>query len=85
MEQDDLNVEIAGVCDIFDVYAKAAQVAASNVHREGTGGHFERTKRFPYLSGDDCRSFDHAIVIAAPDHWHGTIAMAAARAGKECL
>jgi predicted dehydrogenase len=23
-----------------------------------------------------------AIVIAAPDHWHGTIAMAAARAGK---
>jgi hypothetical protein len=24
MEQDDLNVEIAGVCDIFDVYAKAA-------------------------------------------------------------
>ena len=83
MEQDDLNVEIAGVCDIFDVYAKAAQVAASNVHREGTGGHFEKEpKRFRTYQEMIADPSIDAIVIAAPDHWHGTIAMAAARAGK---
>lgn len=38
MNQDQLNMVVNGVCDIFTVYSKAAAVAASNVNREGTGG-----------------------------------------------
>ena len=35
MEQDDLNIEITAVCDIFDVYGEAAVLTGSNIHREG--------------------------------------------------
>ena len=31
MGQDDLNIEIRGVCDIFSVYAEKARVAGSNI------------------------------------------------------
>ena len=82
-EQDDLNVVINGVCDIFEVYSEAAALTGSNIYREGTGGKFgPAPKRYDtyheLLAADDI----DAVVIAAPDHWHGTIAMAAARAGK---
>ena len=40
MEQDDLNIEITAVCDIFDVYGEAAVLAGSNIHREGSDGKF---------------------------------------------
>ena len=32
LEQDDLNVVVNGVCDIFDVYGEAAQLAGSNIY-----------------------------------------------------
>ena len=38
MEQDDLNVVINGVCDIFDNYGEAARLTGSNIHKEGTTG-----------------------------------------------
>ena len=83
LEQDDLNVVITGVCDIFDKYSEAAQLTGSNIHREGTTGKFgQAPKRYKtyqeLLAADDI----DAVVIAAPDHWHGTISAAAARAGK---
>lgn len=83
LEQDDLNVVITGVCDIFDKYSEAAQLTGSNIHREGTTGKFgQAPKRYKtyqeLLAADDI----DAVVIAAPDHWHGTIGAAAARAGK---
>ena len=40
MEQDDLNIEITAVCDIFDVYGEAAVLTGSNIHREGSDGKF---------------------------------------------
>jgi predicted dehydrogenase len=83
MEQDDLNVTVAGVCDIFDTYAEAAILSGSNIHREGTNGKFGAPpKRYRYykdlIAADDI----DAVIIASPDHWHGTMAMDAARAGK---
>jgi predicted dehydrogenase len=33
-EQDDLNVVINGVCDIFDVYSEAARLTGSNIYSE---------------------------------------------------
>jgi predicted dehydrogenase len=82
-EQDDLNIVINGVCDIFDVYGEAAQLTGSNINRTGTNGKFgPAPKRYrtyqELLAADDI----DAVVVAAPDHWHGTISMAAARAGK---
>jgi predicted dehydrogenase len=83
MEQDNLNVVIKGVCDIFDVYGEAAQLTSSNINREGSGGKYSTApKRYrtyqELMAADDI----DAVVIAAPDHWHGTMAMAAAKAGK---
>ena len=82
-EQDDLNVVVNGVCDIFDNYGKAAQLAGSNIYREGSDGNFGPTpKRYAtykeLLAADDI----DAVIIATPDHWHGTMAMDAAIAGK---
>lgn len=82
-EQDDLNVVINGVCDIFDVYSDAARLTGSNINREGSGGTFGPSPKVyrnyrEMLAADDI----DAVIIAAPDHWHGTISMEAARAGK---
>jgi predicted dehydrogenase len=83
LEQDDLNIVINGVCDIFDVYGEAARLTAANINRVGTDGELgPLPKRFStwqeLIAADDI----DAVVIASPDHWHGTIAMAAAKAGK---
>ncbi len=82
-EQDDLNIVINGVCDIFDVYGEAAIRAGANINREGTNGKSgPAPKRYrtyqELLAADDI----DAVIIAAPDHWHGTMAMEAAKRGK---
>lgn len=83
LEQDNLNVVVNGVCDIFDVYGEAAQLAGSNIYREGSDGKFgPAPKRYrtyqELLAAPDI----DAVIIAGPDHWHSTMAMDAARAGK---
>ncbi|MCC8144046.1 MAG: Gfo/Idh/MocA family oxidoreductase [Tannerellaceae bacterium] len=83
LEQDDLNIEITAVCDIFDKYAGDAQLAGANIYREGTGGKLgnvpKRYRTYKELINDP--NVD-AVIIATPDHWHSTMAMDAARAGK---
>jgi predicted dehydrogenase len=82
-EQDNLNVVINGVCDIFDVYSKSAQLTGSNINREGTEGKPGPAPKI-YKTYQELIAADDidAVIIAAPDHWHGTISIAAARAGK---
>lgn len=82
-EQDDLNVVINGVCDIFDVYSESAKLTGSNIHKEGTTGKFGPAPR-QYRNYKELLAAEDidAVIIATPDHWHGTIAMDAARAGK---
>ncbi|HER09761.1 MAG TPA: Gfo/Idh/MocA family oxidoreductase [Bacteroides sp.] len=81
--QDDLNVVVNGVCDLFDVHAERAISAASNVGREGPGGSMEKTpkryRNYRELLAD--KDID-AVIIATPDHWHANMAIDAARAGK---
>lgn len=83
MEQENLNVEINGVCDIFTVYSQAAALTSSNVNREGSEGKMgKEPKQYKtYLELLDAPDID-AVVIAAPDHWHAPMAMAAAKRGK---
>ncbi len=83
IEQEDLNLQVNGICDIFDVHSDRAIAAASNNGRKGTSkavkGDIKRYKTYKEL----CSSKDiDAIIIAAPDHWHGPITIEAARNGK---
>ena len=83
LEQENLNIKLTAVCDIFDTYARRAMDAGANIHRETKNGkQGERPKRFlnymELLASPDV----DAVIIATPDHWHGTMAMDAIKAGK---
>lgn len=83
IEQEDLNIEITAVCDIFTVYAKKAQETAANIERRGKDAKFGD---MPVIY-DDYRDLIadknvDAVIIATPDHWHAPMAIEAARAGK---
>lgn len=83
MQQDDLNVRITGVCDLFDVHAERAMAAAGNIGREGIGVTMEtQVKR--YKTYQEMLASDNidAVIIAAPDHWHARMTIDAAKAGK---
>lgn len=83
LEQDDLNVEFNGVCDIYDLNAERGIQAAANSQRnpsgEQMGNNPVRYKNYKeLLAADDI----DAVIIATPDHWHGSMTIEAARAGK---
>ncbi|MDD3062988.1 MAG: Gfo/Idh/MocA family oxidoreductase [Massilibacteroides sp.] len=83
LAQDDLNIEINGVCDIFDVYGEAAVLAGSNIDRQGSNGKFGKApKRYRHYQELLAAPDIDAVIIATPDHWHSTMAMEAAKAGK---
>ncbi len=83
LEQEKLNMEVTGVCDVFSVYGDAAVLAGSNINREGTGGKMGKApKQYKtYLELLDAPDID-AVIIASPDHWHATMAIEAAKRGK---
>ncbi len=83
LAQEDLNLVVTGVCDIFDTYGKMAVEAGANQYREGSGGRMaDAPKRYSSYK-ELCAAPDiDAVIIAAPDHWHGPMTIEAARNGK---
>lgn len=83
LEQEDLNIVITAVCDIFDTYAEQAVIAGSNIYKEGVGGKLGPAPK-RYLNYKELLAADDvdAVIIATPDHWHSTMAIDAAKAGK---
>ena len=83
LSQDDLNVKVTGVCDLFDVHAERAMAASANVGRESTGGAMADPPR-RYATYQEMLAADDidAVIIAAPDHWHARMTIDAAKAGK---
>ncbi len=83
IEQQNLNIRITAVCDVFDVHAEDGIAAGANIHREGLNGKFG-DKPIRYRNYKDLLAAEDvdAVVIASPDHWHGQMAMDAVKAGK---
>jgi predicted dehydrogenase len=81
--QDDLNIEIRGVCDIFTVYAERARETGANIDRSGRDGKSGDSPVVYKNYKDLINASDiDAVIIATPDHWHAPMAIEAARAGK---
>lgn len=83
MTQEDLNVEVAGVCDVFDVRAQRAIAASVNDVRPGSGTRkLNPAKRYrTYQELLQAKDID-AVLIATPDHWHAQMTIDAVNAGK---
>ena len=83
MQQEDLNLEVTAICDIYDIRANNAIQAGANIHRNPTGGEMgkapKRYRTYQELLNDN--NVD-AVIIGTPDHWHAPITIAAAKAGK---
>ena len=73
MNQDKLNVSLAGVCDIFDV---RAEKALASFNTEDNKIKRYRTHQEMIRSG-----VIDAVVIATPDHWHAPMALDALENG----
>lgn len=73
LEQENLNVKLTAVCDVFDI---RAQLALDSFSLETNKIKRYRTHHEMIESGEV-----DAIVIATPDHWHAPISIDALNAG----
>jgi predicted dehydrogenase len=83
LAQEELNVLLTGVCDVFDVRAERGLAASRNDKRPGGGaGKLRGAQRFRnYKEMLENRDID-AVIIATPDHWHAQMAIDAVNMGK---
>jgi predicted dehydrogenase len=81
--QENLNVAITGICDVFDLHAERGLETARNTIRAGGARPVDlpvkRYRTYQEMLND--KDID-AVMIATPDHHHSPISAAAARAGK---
>jgi len=85
LHQDDLNVALTAVCELFDVRADRAVGASQVAERPGGGTHgttpaaAKRYRRYTDLL--ESKEVD-AVIIATPDAWHARMTIDAVAAGK---
>lgn len=83
LSQENLNVAITGICEVFDQRAEEGLATANNEIRAG-GGPAVNLPVKRYRTYHEMLESDEidAVVITAPDHQHATMSIDAARAGK---
>jgi len=81
MTQEDLNVSLVGVCDLFDVRAEQGINASKNEVRPG-GKPKQTATRYTHYTDLLNNKDINAVIVATPDHWHSRITIDAAKAGK---
>jgi len=74
MAQEDQNVHLVGVCDVFDIKAEEALDSFNTETNE--------IRRYRTYEDMIANPDIDAVVIATPDHWHAPMAIAALEAGK---
>lgn len=80
LEQENLNVAITGICDVFDLHAaNGLAIANSNIRSGASKFPVKRYPTYQEMLAD--RDID-AVIISTPDHHHGHIGMDATKAGK---
>ncbi|MCK5652812.1 MAG: Gfo/Idh/MocA family oxidoreductase [Gemmatimonadetes bacterium] len=83
LDQENLNVELTAVCDLFDVRAERAIVASTQTIRPGGDTRqLEPAKRYRHFEELVAAPDVDAVIIATPDHWHSRMCIDAATAGK---
>ncbi len=83
LTQENLNVAITGICDVFDLNAENGLATAKNEVLAGgakpSGLPVKRYRTYQEMLADD--SID-AVIVATPDHHHARISTDAIKAGK---
>ncbi len=83
LTQENLNVAVTGICDVFDLNAEKGLATASNEIMAGgakpSGLLVKRYRTYQEMLADD--SID-AVIVATPDHHHARITTDAVNAGK---
>ena len=82
LQQEDLNVEIAGICDVFDLRGEQGVVVSKCDVRPGNAQAFKGAKRFmSYQDMLQSKDID-AVIITTPDFHHAQMSTDAVNAGK---
>lgn len=83
LNQEDLNIVLTGVCDVFDVRAERGLAASRNEIRPGgASGSLPGAKRYRHYHELLASPDIDAVIIATPDHWHAQMVIDAVKAGK---
>jgi predicted dehydrogenase len=81
--QEDLNVELAGICEVFDLRAeRGMKIAKEGFRVNGESGTDYPVKRYrTYQEMLEDKDID-AVIIATPEHQHARMTIDAVQAGK---
>jgi predicted dehydrogenase len=82
LTQEDLDVAVTGVCDIFSVRAERALAASATTVRPNGAAVRERATRYARYQDLLAAPDVDAVIIATPDHWHAQQVLDAVAAGK---
>ena len=81
--QEVLNIQVTGVCDVFDLHADAGlDIAENGIQPNGEPVNFKNVKRFRTFKEMVASPDIDAVIIATPDFHHAEMVIDAVKEGK---